>query len=232
MNESLYNKILQETNILLILPQQFYNKSFHEALLNKVNDVLVAYTVKEAVQYYNSEKVDIIISDVVFENEDIIKFCQSLRKINKLLPIILLGNVTETKLLLEFIKLNLVEYILKPININIFKNALLKSAEQIYDNGTYEVCFENVIYNVRKKSLTNIMSNKDIPLTANEIKLLDLLIFNKKIVLSKESIMDSVWEFSYEITDEAFKSLLNRLRQKIGKQHIKNIPGSGYLLNT
>lgn len=230
MNEKLCSDILKESTILLILSEKLYNDDFKNALELKCKKLRYSSSIKEATSIYNTNKIDIIISEVIFENEDILKFCHALRKINKNIPIILLGSITDTKVLLEFIKLNLTEYILNPININILKHAIDKAAWQIYDNGLFEIKFQETTYNIQKKELFEKKNNSLIPLSQNEVKLLDTLVYNRHLVLSKERLMDSIWENSYEITDEAFKSLLCRLRQKIGKDSIKNISGIGYRL--
>lgn len=231
MNNEISSKILSDLTLLLIIPNEQYRNELSNALQVKVNEVMVAESIQEGVTIYNTHKIDFILSELILEEENSLNFCKSLRNINKTIPIILLGSIIDTKVLLEMIKLNLTEYIVKPVKVSVLKEALETAATQIYDNGMYEVSFGDVNYNIRKKYLYNQETQKEIVISANEIKLLDLLIYNKNIVLTKDSIMESIWDHSYEISDEAFKSLLNRLRQKIGKNSIKNISGTGYILN-
>ena len=51
---------------------------------------------------------------------------------------------------------------------------------------------------------------------------------NKHRTVSKDEIKNHLWEDSYEATDSALKSVLNKLRNKIGKDSIKNVSGVGY----
>jgi len=61
--------------------------------------------------------------------------------------------------------------------------------------------------------------------------MLDVLIYNQQYILNKEELKDLVWENSYDVSDTAFKSLINRLRTKIGKKSLKNVASTGYILN-
>ena len=133
-------------------------------------------------------------------------------------------------ILLEAIKLNLIEYILKPIDLGLLRSSLVRASVSIWESGRYEVGFaNNVRYNVRQKSLTK--NNDEVSMTFYELRMLDVLIYNQQHVLSKDELKDLVWENSYDVSDTAFKSLINRLRTKIGKTSLKNVASTGYIIN-
>lgn len=228
---SLSEKILRKLSILYVESDPIYVKNVSSALELKCEKIYTAGDINEAVNIYNNENIDIIITELEFgSNSDSgMKFIKGVRNINSDIPIIVLTKHTEIDYLLFAVRSNLVEYILKPIDLKILRDALFRSVGIIYDSGRYEICFSNGSnYNVRKKLL--LSKDKELPLTQNEIKLLDFLIFNQNMLLSKDVIKNHIWENAYEISDEAFKSLLTRLRGKIGKEAIRNVSGSGYLL--
>jgi DNA-binding response OmpR family regulator len=234
MKERQIEKILNTLTILYVEPSKTVAKKVQEALRLKCDNVLVAYSIQEAVEIYNDEKVDIIITEVKFPDNDNDndgeRFIKSIRNINTNIPIIVISSVKDIKVLLSMIRLNLTEYIVKPIDIQIFKEALYNATTYLYDNGYYEIRFPNgAVYNVVKKLLSK--DGKNITLTPNEIRFLDFLIVNKNSVIPKDTICNYVWEDNFNITEEAFKSLLNRIRKKLGKESIKNISGYGYRLN-
>jgi DNA-binding response OmpR family regulator len=230
MKESQLDKILNTLSILYVEPSVSVAKKVEEALLLKCNNVFVAHNIKDAVDIYNDEKIDIIITEVKFPSDNGERFIKSIRNINTAIPIIVISAVKDIKMLLSMIRLNLTEYILKPIDIQIFKESLHNATKYLYDNGYYEIRFPNgAVYNVVKKLLSK--GGKDISLTPNEIRFLDFLIINKNTVLPKDTICNYVWEDNFNISEEAFKSLLNRIRKKLGKESIKNISGYGYRLS-
>lgn len=223
-------KILNTLNILYIEPNITIAQKIQKALLLKCDDVFVAHNIKDAVAIYNNEKIDIIVTEIEIPNENGEAFISSIRNINKNIPIIIITNVKDLQILLNIIPLHITQYILKPIDISIFKEALYNAAKHLYDSGYYEISFLNgSTYNIVQKSL--FQNEKNITLTPNEIKFLDFLIINKNAVLPKDVICNYVWEDNLDITEEAFKSLLNRIRKKIGKESIKNISGYGYRLS-
>ena len=246
MSNKFIQNILKTLNVLYIDTDENYTQKMSQALEIKVYSVFTAKTIKEATEIYNNENIDIIITELSLNKTLTTKFISKIRDINKYIPIIIISLVKDLNLMREVIKLNLTDYIFKPIDIKILKETLMRSATSIYDAGIYEIIFQNSTkYNVRKKLLTldkdaltldkeklAITVNKEeLTLTINEVRLLDILIFNQQSLLTKEDLKNMIWENAYEISDEALKSLMTRLRKKIGKESIQNVSGSGYILN-
>ncbi len=109
--------------------------------------------------------------------------------------------------------------------------ALLKATKDLINNGNYMIKInEKLFFNVLNKELLTIDKEK-IPLTPKELKLLNLFIKNKNKIVTYEEIKNQIWENSYEVTESAFKNLINKLRNKISKDSIVNISKIGYRLN-
>ncbi|MCP4970747.1 MAG: response regulator, partial [Arcobacter sp.] len=90
-----------------------------------VEEVYAVNTSKEAIEIIKTEKVDVIISDILLENENGIDFLRSIKEENKInIPTILTTAHTDTKYLLDAIKLKVENYIVKPINIKELLNTL------------------------------------------------------------------------------------------------------------
>lgn len=87
----------------------------------------------------------------------------------------------------------------------------------------------NIVYNLADKVL--LEDNAQISLTQREFELLELLLNNVDNVVPHKNIQVKIWHASYEVSDSAYKSLLNKLRSKIGKKTLKNVSGKGYMLN-
>ena len=229
MNSSMIEKILKELNILYIEPIQEHNIKMSEILRMKSSQVFSSLTLKDATTFYNTEKIDIIIMEINYPNENPFLFLNNLRKINRQIPIIIVSGTSSTDTILESIPHNIIDYIVKPVDLKKLKLALYRAVAQIYDNGMYVIKFENnLVYDVRKKILKE--NEEDIDLGKNELKLLDILVANKNALMSTEEIKRLIWDNDYEITEQALKSLINRLRTKIGKKYIKNVSTLGYIL--
>jgi len=230
MNLNVIEKILKTMNILYIEENNKFNIVVSRALKLKCNNVFSAKNIKDASYIYNNQSIDIIITDILFSNKTIgINFIKDIRNINKSIPIIVISSVSTSEDIIELIKYNLTEYIIKPIQINKLKESLNYAIKRIMEDGNYIVYFDNNIeYNVQKNILSK--NNTEIELTSNERKFLNFLLINKNYILSQNEIMNFIWPDRFDISESAFKSLISRLRTKIGKKSIKNSPGNGYIL--
>lgn len=116
--------ILQQFNILYLEDDVNLLKHTHDVLEDFVNNIYAVKTSNEALDILMNKKVDIIISDILLENENGIDFLKHIKEKNINLPTILTTAHTDTKYLLEAIKLKVENYIVKPINIKELLNTL------------------------------------------------------------------------------------------------------------
>lgn len=225
MNLSL-KKILKQSDVLFIseiddsykkienILNIFFKKTFH------TNSIINAH------QIYEKNFPNAIVIDINLKESNGLTYIKELRKKNKTLPIIVITNNKEINILIEAIKLNLTDYLLKPFDINKFLNTLNSLAKQILNSGEILVLLkQNIKYDYVEKVVNN--EGKDIKLTKNESRLLELLLVNKNKYIKNDEIKKQIWS-SKEISDSAFKSLMNRLSNKIGKETIENSFGIGY----
>lgn len=230
MNKASIEKILKTMSILYLESDELFAVNVTEALKLKCKHVHLVHTISEAKRVYDQHTIDIILCDLHLTDGYIFDFIKKIREHNSLKPIIIISHILETDKLLQCIPLNLTAYIKKPIPLAELREALIVAASKILKSGSYELTFEdNVRYNVHRKALYK--DEIEIKLTSNEIALLNLLILNQHYVLSKDEIKELIWPDDFDISDEAFKSLLSRLRAKIGKNSIKTVAGTGYILS-
>ena len=192
-------------------------------------EVIVCSTYEEAIEIYNSKKINALITEIELEDKSGFQLISKIRTISQNFPIVVLSSNKEEKNLFKAIRLNLVDYLVKPVNANDLIFTLNNIAKRILNNGNINVKINNKItYSFLDKTLTN--NDKQIPLTKNEIKLIELLITNKNRTVTKEDIELHIWDDEI-VSDSAFKSLFLRLRNKIGKNAIINNFGVGYSIN-
>ncbi|MAC83362.1 MAG: transcriptional regulator [Arcobacter sp.] len=228
LNTNLDN-VLKNLNILYIEDEENIRKNISKTLRLLSKEVYDVESIENANKIIKNKRIDIIISDINLGNENGLDFIKKLRVNDKNIPVILLSAYTDTKYLLDAAKLKLVDYLTKPIDFKMLKNALINSVQDILDNSKYIISFpENINYNVLHKKLYNIVEEKEITLTSKELQLLEYLIkFNNRVV-SHDELKLNIWEDSFEATDSALKNLLNKLRKKVGKESILNISGVGF----
>lgn len=116
--------ILQQFNILYLEDDVNLLKHTKDVLEDFVNNIYPVKTSKEAMDVLLNKKVDVIISDILLEDENGIDFLKHIKQKNINIPTILTTAHTDTKYLLEAIKLKVENYIVKPINIKELLNSL------------------------------------------------------------------------------------------------------------
>ena len=222
-------EILKALNILYLEDEENIRINITKTLQLICDNVFDCDNSNDAINIFKKNKIDIIISDISMPNTNGIEFTKIIRKINKNIPIILLTAHTDTNYLLEATKLKLVDYLIKPLNFTKLKDALNNAVNEIIINNPPVIKFpNNVEYHLKKKLLLSNMIEQNI--TTKEIALLELLYANLNKNISQSYIKSHIWEDQFLATDSALKAVLNKLRNKIGKNSIKNISGIGYRL--
>lgn len=193
------------------------------------NKVLIAHNSKLGLKLFSQEHPDVIISDIDIEPLNGIKLCKKIRKLNEKIPIIIFSKLKDEKYLFAAIRIQVIDFIVKPFNNENLIYALNKTAKHIVNYGNINIKLSNnYIYSYKEKTIKTI-KNEIISLTKNEYRLLEFFILNKEKTLTKTEITKFLWS-KESITESAFKSLFLRLRNKIGKDCIQNIFGVGYKL--
>ena len=225
MNLSL-KKILKQLDVLFVSEVDSSYKKIENILRLFFKEVLHTNSLIYANEIYEKSFPSILIIDINLKDSTGLTFIKELRKKNKSMPVIIITENKETDILIEAIKLNLIDYLLKPVDINKLIHALNLSAKNILNSGEIKTIIKNdVIYNYVDKSIT-ILDKKQ-SLTKNESRLLELFLINKNKFVKNEDIIKQIWS-DKEVSSSAFKSLINRLSNKIGKDTISNSFGIGY----
>lgn len=230
MNEA-HSKIeqLKKLNILYIEDELNVQTQLTKTLKLFFKEVFAFDNAEDALDFYGKNNIDIILTDVTLGGITGLEFIEQIRLQNKDIPIIVLSAHTDTDFLLKASKLKLVEYLVKPIDFNQLQNVLFSALEELNSINTSKFSFKNGnSYDKDTKLLT--VDNKTVKLTQYEIKLLTLLIEKDGNTVTLDEIKAHIWDNPYDATELAFKSLLHKLRKKVGKESIKNISGVGYYL--
>ena len=189
----------------------------------------VAYTAKQAIDLVRQKDYNLLVIDVNLPDTSGFELCREV-KAEKDIPIIFLTARDLEKDQMQGFDLGADDYITKPFNMQIFRkrvSAVLKRAARdtrdIYDDGFLIIDFDK---------LTAVSGNNAISLTPIEYKLLKLFIANIGNVLTRQVLMEKIWDNNGNFVDEhALTVNINRLRSKIESgehTYIKTIYGMGY----
>lgn len=175
----------------------------------------IARTLKEAEGLWGDGKYDLLVLDVSLPDGNGFEFCQKVRRSSKV-PIIFLTASDEEMNIIMGLDIGGDDYITKPFKLGVLMsriNALLRRAKdfgsadtELNSNGIKVLLLQGQAY---KK-------NELLELTAAEYKLLCLFMKNPNVVLSKEKILDKLWDCEGNYIDSSTLTVyIRRLRMKI-----------------
>jgi DNA-binding response OmpR family regulator len=197
--------------------------------------VTVARTVKEARELFSRSEYNLIVLDLMLPDGSGFDICKSVRQQSDV-PIIFLTASDEEVNVVMGLDLGGDDYISKPFKLNEFIsriNAILRRTGSISDKN--ELSSNGIV--IRLLEGRAIKNGKDMELTSAEYRLLCLFMKNPRLVLSKDQIMQSLWD-SHEsyIDDNTLAVYISRLREKIEEdpkhpEFLLTIRGMGYKWN-
>ena len=219
-----------EESILVVDDEERMRKLIKDFLTNKGYHILEAEDGEKALEIYqeNKSKIMLILLDVMMPKLDGWSVLRQIRQENKELPIIMLTARGEEQDELFGFELGVDEYISKPFSPKILVarvEAILKrtgkNENEIKDLGGIQI---------DKEGRTVSVDGKPIELSLREYELLLYLVQNENIALSRDKILNNVWNYDYYGDTRTIDSHVKKIRHKLGKKgkYIKTIRGIGY----
>jgi two-component system response regulator VanR len=196
-------------------------------------NIVVANNGVEGVQRYREERPNIIITDIRMPKMNGLEMITQIRKEDTKTPIIVLSAHKEEEMLLQAIRLDLVDYLIKPFEFNDFQEALKRSIEKLHDREMLDIKLEhNIHYNMLLHQFQ--IDNQAVNLTKIETVLLELLLINIGRVVTYKEIVFTLQEQHSDYKEPSIDNIKNsimRLRKKVGKELIKNHKDMGYQIS-
>lgn len=214
--------------ILVVDDESRMRKLVRDFLTKKGYEVVEAENGEQAIDIFCSDNtIDLIILDVMMPKMDGWQVCREIRKLSKVPIVMLTARGDEQDELLGF-ELGVDEYISKPFSPKILTarvDAILRRSmadqSDVLSLGGIEV--DKTAHIVR-------VDGKPVDLSYKEFELLTYFMENKGIALSREKILNNVWNYDYFGDARTIDTHVKKLRSKLGAKGdlIKTIWGMGY----
>ena len=219
---------MEKLKILVVDDEQRMRKLVKDFLTKKNFEVLEAGDGEEAVEiFFENKDIALLILDVMMPKMDGWEVCREIRQYSEV-PIIMLTAKGEEKDELLGFDLGVDEYISKPFSPKILVarvEAILRRANALGD-GEIEIAgitIDQAAHEVR-------IDGKIIELSFKEFEVLTYFVNNKGVALSRERILNNVWNYDYFGDARTIDTHVKKLRSKLGEKgsYIKTIWGMGY----
>ena len=219
---------MSNIQILVVDDESRMRKLVKDFLQREGYSVLEAGDGMEAMDIFYEQKIDLVILDVMMPRMDGWQTCREIRR-DSTVPIIMLTARSEERDELQGFELGVDEYISKPFSPKILVarvGALLKriygtDAEEKMEAGGIEL--DKAAHQVQ-------VDGKSIDLSYKEFELLTYFLENQGIALSREKILNNVWNYDYFGDARTIDTHVKKLRNKLGDKgnYIKTIWSMGY----
>ena len=220
---------MSSTTILIVDDEQRMRKLVRDYMIREGYIVLEASNGRQALEIFNSDtNISLIILDVMMPEMDGWQVCAEIRKTSKV-PIIMLTAKSDERDELRGFDLGVDEYVTKsfsPRTLSARVGAILRrtmgtAAQKHLEAGGIEIDKAAHIVTIDKKP---------VELSFKEFELLQYFMENNGIALSRERILNSVWNYDYYGDARTIDTHVKKLRSKLGDKAslIKTVWGIGY----
>ena len=220
---------MSDITVLVVDDESRMRKLIKDFLMQKGYHILEAEDGEKALQVFeeNENKISLILLDVMMPKLDGWSVLRQIRQTSKV-PIIMLTARGEEQDELFGFELGVDEYISKPFSPKILVarvEAILKRTQgdpkDVKDYG-------GIVIDEEGRTVT--VDGKQIELSLREYELLKYLVDNENIALSRDKILNNVWNYDYYGDSRTIDSHIKKIRHKLGKKgkYIETMRGVGY----
>ena len=215
------NVLLIEDNLNIVKGLKYSFEKNNDYFIYKTN-------IKDSIEYLNyNTNINIIILDITLPDGNGFDLFKDYIK-DKNIPTIFLTAKDDENDIVKGLNLGAEDYITKPFSTKeLFariNKAVLKSKKQTI------ITIKDIKFDMDKMEVYK--NEKQVELTSLEIKLLNLLFLNINKVVSRDTILDKIWEWTgNDVDDHTVTVYFKRIREKIGTDIITTVKGIGYRID-
>ena len=220
---------MENTTILIVDDEARMRKLIKDFLTKNDYKTLEAGDGEEAIEVFeeNKNKISLILLDFMMPKLDGWSVLRKIRNESQVPVIMLTARGEEQDELFGF-ELGVDEYISKPFSPKILVARIEAILKRI--NGDKEKVrdYDGIVINDQGRTVT--VDGKPVDLSLREYELLKYLLDNEKIALSRDKILNNVWNYDYYGDSRTIDSHIKKIRHKLGKKgkYIETIRGVGY----
>ena len=216
-------------NVLIVEDDQGIQEYLKEFLLENGFSVQSASDGTTALQALKKSPPDLVVLDLGLPNITGEAVCMEIRKKYPDLPVIILTAKDTTSDIVKGLSLGADDYVTKPFDA---EELLARIKVRLRHGDDSELKVGDL--EVNNKTFEVKRDGKLLQLSPHEFKLLQYLINNKGRVLTREMILNRVWQYSYEVDTRVVDVYIGYLRKKIDqgfkKKLIQSVRGFGYMI--
>ena len=219
---------LKELSVLLVEDEAKIRDLLAGVMEKVFKKVITAQNGEEGLKKFKKFNPNIVITDILMPIRDGLEMSKDIRAISPETPIVVLSAFNDKDKLMQAIEIGVNKYLLKPIDMDELIYAIETLAKAKIDSSNLIEIGKNYAFSPTKKVL--IKNGVEILLTKKELAFVSLLINRLGTLVLHSDIKKNVW-IGESASDAAIRTFIKRVRDKVGSDFIKNIPGLGYKID-
>ncbi|MGL6114512.1 response regulator transcription factor [Cetobacterium sp. SF1] len=218
---------MMRKKILIIEDEKDLCNIIEDSLIEEGFLVKKLYDGSEYLDLFYDWKPELILLDINLPGKSGWKICEEIREISNI-PIIIMtardGEIDE----LKGLNLGADDYITKPFSLKILI-ARIKKILKMELNSVYK--YEKLMFDLKNNQL--FIDGNNIEISKKEGQVLEYLIRNKNLILTRELLINEIWGFDIYVEERTVDTLIKRVRKKMEDYNflVKTIRGVGYTFN-
>lgn len=219
--------------ILVVEDEKDLNNIISKYLKKEGYGVDSALDGEEALDFINMSQYDLILADIMMPRLNGYELVTRLREKNIKTPVLYLTAKDSLDDIVKGLDLGADDYLVKPFGFKELLARIRVLLRRNYGLSDNILNIDNMKINLTKKSV--FRNNQKIRLTGKEYEILEYLALNRDRILTKDEILEHVWDFNYEGSSNIIEVLIKNIRKKIdignSKPLIFTKRGLGYVLS-
>lgn len=220
---------MNDKMILIVDDESRIRKLIKDFIEQEEYSVIEAADGEEAVEQFeaNINKIKLVILDVMMPKQDGWSALRQIRQISNV-PVIMLTARSEEQDELFGYELGVDEYVSKPFSPKILIAKIKAILHRTSPKEVEKKNYDGIEIDTEGRNIT--VDGKQIELSLREYELLKYLLDNENIALSRDKILNNVWNYDYYGDSRTIDSHIKKIRHKLGKKgkYIKTMRGVGY----
>ena len=220
---------MNDKMILIVDDESRIRKLIKDFIEQEEYSVIEAADGEEAVEQFeaNINKIKLVILDVMMPKQDGWSALRRIRQISNV-PVIMLTARSEEQDELFGYELGVDEYVSKPFSPKILIAKIKAILQRTSPKEVEKKNYDGIEIDTEGRNIT--VDGKQIELSLREYELLKYLLDNENIALSRDKILNNVWNYDYYGDSRKIDSHIKKIRHKLGKKgkYIKTMRGVGY----
>lgn len=181
----------------------------------------------KGIELFQKEYVNLVLLDVLLPKMNGFDVCAEIRKTSDI-PIIMITALADEKDQIKGYNLKIDDYVTKPFSVQILLKKIEAVLRRRYDSELIVLKYRNIVLNQEEHTVT--VNEDPVFLTNKEFELLNLFMLHPHRTMSKEFLIDRLWQYE-DVYDDLIYTHIKNIRKKLGIDMIKTIRGVGYKLD-